>query len=98
MGCVKVKITPIGGISCKAESVGGINASARPVDGISVRAERVGRMDVTASRVGGIRCRVFRTCSPNIKAPYLEIEPTVVWVIAGQTQNDVYSNTHWNIN
>ena len=98
MGCVKVKITPIGGISCKAESVGGINASARPVDGISVRAERVGRMDVTASRVGGIHCRVFRTCSPNIKAPYLEIEPTVVWVIAGQTQNDVYSNTHWNIN
>lgn len=78
MGCVKVKITPIGGISCKAE--------------------RVGRMDVTASRVGGIHCRVFRTCSPNIKAPYLEIEPTVVWVIAGQTQNDVYSNTYWNIN
>ena len=98
MGCVKVKITPIGGISCKAEPVGNINASARPVDGISVRAERVGRMDVSASRVGGIHCRVFRTCSPNIRPPYLEIEPTVVWVIAGQTQNDVYSNTHWNIN
>lgn len=97
IGCVKVKITPIGGISCKAESVGGINASARPVDGISVRAERVGRMDVNASRIGGIHCRVFRTCSPSIRVPYLEISPTIAWIVAGETQNDVFSNTYWNI-
>lgn len=98
MSCFRVKITPIGGISCKVESVSRIHTVTSSVGGISTYAERVGHIDVTATRVGGIHCRVFRTCSPSIKSPYLEIEPTIVWVIAGQTQNDVYSNTHWHIN
>ena len=97
MGCVKVKLTPFGGITCRVYAVGGMDANARPVDGISVRAERIGGMDASATRVGGIFCRVFRTCSPNIRGPYLEINPTVVWILAGQTQNDVFSNTFWNI-
>ena len=98
MGCVQVKITPIGGISCKVSAVDGISADARPVGGMEARAERIGGMDASATRVGGIFCRVFKTCSPNIRGPYLEISPTVVWILAGQTENDVFSNTHWNIN
>lgn len=31
-------------------------------------------------------------------APYLEIEPEIIWVYPDtQTDNDVYSNTIWNI-
>lgn len=97
MGCITVKHTPIGGISCKcvgvdqmnvnAESQGGISASAKPLPGISA----------SAKRVGGISCRVYQICSVSIREPYLEISPTVIWVLAGQTYNDVFSNTFWNI-
>lgn len=98
MGCVKINLTPVGGIACKFSSVDGINASVNPIGGIDARAERIGIIGVNAKRIGGIFCRVYRTCSPSIRIPYLEISPTIVWVIAGQTQNDVYSNTYWNIN
>lgn len=98
MGCVKVILTPFGGIACKFSSIDGINASVNPIGGIDARAERIGIIGVNAKRIGGIFCRVYRTCSSSIRIPYLEISPTIVWVIAGQTQNDVYSNTYWNIN
>ena len=98
MGCLAVKYKRIGGVSCNAERVGGISTKAEPRNAIAVNAERIGAIDATAKRIGGIRCRVFQSCAPNIRGPYLEISPTVVWILAGQTQNDVFSNTYWTIN
>lgn len=98
MGCFVVKCERIGGIACNAERVGGISTKAEPRNAIAVHAERIGGIDATAKRIGGIRCRVFQSCAPNIRGPYLEISPTVVWILAGQTQNDVFSNTYWTIN
>ena len=98
MGCLVVKCTRIGGVSCKAERVGGISVNVESRNAVSARAERVGGIETSAKRVGGIFCRVYRSCAPNIRGPYLEISPTVVWILAGQTQNDVYSNTYWQIN
>ena len=98
MGCFVVKCERIGGIACNAERVGGISAKAESRNAISVHAERIGGIDATAKRLGGIRCRVWQSCASNIRPPYLEISPTVVWILAGQTQNDVFSNTYWQIN
>ena len=98
MGCLVVKYERIGGVSCNAERVGGISAKAESCNDIAVHAERIGGIDTTAKRIGGIRCRVWQSCAPNIRPPYLEISPTVVWILAGQTQNDVFSNIYWQIN
>ena len=35
-------------------------------------------------------------CSVNVTEPYLEIEPEILW-IADWGTNDVYSNTHWQV-
>lgn len=98
MGCVKIKYERIGGISCNAEKVGGVGVKVESRNAISAGAEKVSGIDATAKRIGGIFCRAFKVCAPSIQAPYLEISPTVVWILAGQTENDVFSNTFWQIN
>ena len=66
-------------------------------DWVSSRMDRLDDFVFTPTRKGGIHCKVFQSWSVNIRQPYLEISPTIVWVLAGHTQNDVYSNTTWNV-
>jgi hypothetical protein len=97
MSCILVRHTPIGGIGCASESVGGVSASSRPVGGIAASAFPAGGISVKAVSRGGISVRMWQECRVNIRPPYLEIEPTIVWVLNGWTSNDVYSNVHWNV-
>ena len=49
-------------------------------------------------KLGGIVCRATYTCEVNFRKPYLEIEPTFLWVYSDfETMNDVYSNVTWKI-
>lgn len=77
---------------------------------ISVGIRRVGAVKVSAekepdtvkglscSAVGGISVRVSHVCTPNIRTPYLEIEPEIIWVYPEwAVDNDVFSNTTWHI-
>ena len=98
MGCFVVKFKRIGGVSCMAERMGGIGVKAESRNAVSSCAERVGGIDTKTARIGGISCRMYQSCAPNIQGPYLEISPTVVWILAGQTENEVFSNTFWQIN
>lgn len=98
MSCLSVSMTPVGGITSSARMVdGGLTASAINMGGIVTKAEMVGGIRTEVKRKGGISCRFFQECRTGL-TPYLEIAPTVVWVLAGWTSNDVYSNTDWNIN
>lgn len=97
MSCISVTHTPIGGIYVTTRTVGGITASAFSVGGITASCTPVGGIYVTTTRVGGISVKMWQECSTNIRKNYLEIEPTVVWVLNGWTSNDVYSNTTWNV-
>ena len=97
MSCISVTHTPLGGIWCSTDSLGGIDVSAYPFGGISVAASPVGGIAVTVTRKSGISVRMWQECRTNIRHPYLEIEPTVVWVLNGWTSNDVFSNTTWNV-
>lgn len=85
-------------MSCKVYSNDGITVQAHKIGGIETNVDNIGGIETNVKRIGGIFCRVFRTCSPSIRVPYLEISPTIAWVVAGETQNDVFSNTYWNIN
>ena len=84
-------------MSCKVYSNDGITVQAHNIGGIETIVDNIGGIETNVKRIGGIFCRVFRTCSPSIRIPYLEISPTIAWIVAGQTQNDVFSNTYWNI-
>lgn len=70
------------------------------IGGVEADLTRVGGgISVSFTRKGGIACRMGLVCKPNIKHPYLEIEPTLIWVYPDwATDNNVYSNTHWNVN
>lgn len=84
-------------MSCKVYSNDGITVQAHKIGGIETNVDNIGGIETNVKRIGGIFCRVFRTCSPSIRVPYLEISPTIAWIVAGETQNDVFSNTYWNI-
>ena len=98
MGCLTVTYTRLGGMTASAERVGGISCSATRFGGVSATAERVGGMDASIERVGGMSCRFSLICSTGVVPPYLEINPEIIWVFTDwSAQNDVYSNTHWNV-
>ena len=95
---IRVRIDRIGGISGAAERIGGgVGFAVERIGGIRTATERHGGMEARAYRKGGIHCRMYREVKSSLNAPYLEIFPTVVWVLAGWTSNDVFSNTTWNV-
>lgn len=98
MSCITVSHSPIGGIWCSTGIVGWIDVNVYPFGGIVASGYPLGGIHVTATQNKGIYCRMWQECSTNIgKQKYLEIEPTIVWVLNGWTSNDVYSNTTWNV-
>lgn len=111
MSCLKVIVTREGGISSSMERVSGdftstlmcvagidgLTTTVTQVGGIESLLERRGGIWTSAKRKGGLSCKMWQVCTTSIERPYLEISPTVVWVLAGYTSNDVFSNTSWGI-
>lgn len=109
MSCLKVTFTREGGVSSSLERVdggitttltgvaGGMTTTVTRLGGIETFYERRGGIQTSVTRKGGISCKLWQVCATSLQKPFLEISPTVVWVLAGYTQNDVYSNTTWNI-
>lgn len=98
MGCLTVTYTRLGGMTASAERVGGISCSASRLGGVSAMAERVGGIDASMERVGEMTCRFALICDTGLVAPYLEINPEIIWVYPDwSAYNDVISNTHWNV-
>lgn len=94
-----VNVGRIGGLTNTFDREGGITTIAeRTEGGVSFHSERVGGIRTRTGRYGGIICRMYQEVRPSLSKPYLEIYPTVLWVLAGQSSdNDVYSNTDWNV-
>lgn len=98
VGGIATSTGRIGGIIVKSERYGGdMSIRTERQNGMTASAEYMTRMSVGAKREGGVRCRMFMICTPSFRNPYLEISPTVVWMLAGWTSNDVFSNTNWQI-
>lgn len=82
------------------ERIGGMSAAAvRQGDRLSCSAVSVDHIQATAVRQGGILCRVYQECRTNREGTYLELDPEIVWILAGSSKayNDVISNTSWYI-
>lgn len=97
MSCLLAILTRKGGVSTSAKMFGGISTNVQKMPGIFVSLQKATNITETFTRKGGLRCRLYQACSSSIRRPYLKIEPTIVWVLAGHTENDVISNTEWNI-
>lgn len=97
MSCLLVKLTRDGGVKSATERIGGISTSVQMMPGMTVSLQKMAGMTGTFSRRGGLSCRMYQACRSSIRRPFLEISPEIVWVLAGHTENDVYSNVDWNI-
>ncbi|MBQ6577233.1 MAG: hypothetical protein IJL91_05745 [Bacteroidales bacterium] len=77
--------------------VGSVSSSATLIDGgISSLVSSVGGdLHSSAEHVGRMSCSMYQVCRTSVAMHYLEISPKIVWMLAGHTENDVYSNTRW---
>lgn len=99
MGCLSFKLSRIGGGDASLTSVGGISVRLEGNGGIGASLTMVdGDYYVSLKKKGGMACRMGLVCKTNIRNPYLEIAPTIIWVYPDiAVDNEVYSNTHWNV-
>lgn len=87
--CLSTTLTRIDGIRATASRVGG---------DISCLASKVGGgITVGVKGTEGLSCAMYQVCRTNVNMHYLEISPQIVWLLAGHTENHVYSNTRWTI-
>ena len=94
-----ISIQRVGGLANNVERIGGITTIAKMGEGgVASALIKVGGIRTRTGRYGGILCRMYQEVRSSLSAPYLEISPTVLWVLTGQSSdNDVYSNTDWNV-
>lgn len=96
----------VGGMTASVSRVGDFSCSLAATKRVAFGMERAGGLSAILTRVKAFAGafewvtdfagRLEQVCSTNVTAPYLEIEPEIIWVADWGT-NDVYSNTHWNI-
>ena len=109
MKCFSVNIEKTDKMSTSLVTEEGISSEAEKLSFIRTLTEKIGgstfsffqrnyNTEYSVSREDGISCELVYTDEPNIPKPYLEIEPTFLWVYPDfETMNDVYSNVIWKI-
>lgn len=75
-------------LKTRLERIGGARACLSPEYGIEAEMHRVRT---------GMAVRFELVCDTNIFGPYLDIEPKILWIADWGAENDVYSNTNWNV-
>ena len=111
MSCMSASLTRVGGSKATLTRVDGnttvslgriggkTEVTSRLINNPVVSLDRVGG-NTTASlrRIGQMSCRLSLVCSSGVVIHYLEIEPTMIWVYPDfEVDNNVYSNTLWNV-
>ena len=96
----------VGGTTASVSRVGDFSCSLASTKRVAFGMERFGGLSGVMARIKGFggafewvynfAGNMVQVCSTNVTEPYLEIEPEIIWVADWGT-NDVYSNTHWNI-
>ena len=84
----------------KKSSVG-IKLVVKPVSDLDARIDykKALRLAQACSCNVPIFVKIDEFCGQILPTPYLEIEPEMIWVYAGwEVDNQVFSNTDWNIN
>lgn len=97
MSCISIKVERIGGMSIQALRIGAMSVFASKIDAMHAKIERIGGMSLDVGLVGGMHVNVYPVCSTSIHDKYLEIEPEILWMWNAPAENNVFSNTNWNV-
>lgn len=97
--CISISLQRVGAVTSTAtrepDAVTGVSCSA--VGGIVPAIEATEGIGASVS-VLSIAAHVSHVCTPSIRHPYLEIEPEIIWVYPDwAVDNNVFSNTNWNV-
>ena len=96
MSCLSASLTRVGGLDGSAVRVGGLQTSVAWVGGLDVSVCSASLLTGGMVWMSDFVAHIQPVCSVNVTEPYLEIEPEILW-IADWGTNDVYSNTHWQV-
>ena len=113
MSCMSAVVTPVKpGITQAISTVGGIESNAyiihsdldadatadRVIKDINVSIDHLINKEEVQIVKNRLSVNITLTCSVSISKPYLEIDPEILWIWSFTGDNDVYSNTDWNLN
>ena len=90
-------MTRVGGLSSDISERAVASTAVARVAALSGGLSRTGGMASSLLRVGGAAMGMSAVCDTDLRTPYLELRPVVVWVLDGWAYNDVFSNTTWGI-
>ena len=86
--CAKITLTRVDDCSVAVSRIGS-NASCKT--------RRIDDGSAALTRSDKFSWRLAQVCRASVSMPYLEIRPTIVWMLSGYTENEVLSNTRWNV-
>lgn len=97
MSCLSASLTRVGGLAAGMTGTARLGASLeRSGRMLAGGFARVGNFSGRFVRRGGAWMGMSAVCDANIAGAYLRIDPEILWLVDWGT-NDVYSNTHWNV-
>lgn len=88
----------VGDINVRVDEINDLNAEVESIPDLYVEVVHPADSGLTASATSvnsRLSVSVVLSCAINISAPYLEINPSLVWMFDNIADNDVYSNVHW---
>ncbi len=94
MGCLTFSAAPVYDSEFRAESCNDFVFSATCVNDFDFVATRVYNFLFGVSSLSRLSFRCELVCSVP---PYLEIEPDMIWLTDWSAENEVISNTLWNV-
>ena len=98
MGCISVILSKVGaGIKTTMTRIAGMSVRVDKMNSMTANMVKVGGIATNMAKIGGIQCEIYPVCSVDVRGKYLEIEPTILWIWNDPMENNVYSNTNWNV-
>lgn len=96
-GCINISSIKEGAIRLSSEREGQMLCFTAREGRISLKTAKNGQIEAGSERYGKMMVSSSFVCEVSKLAPYLEIEPAIVWLVDYEAQNRVLSNTRWNI-
>ena len=64
---------------------------------IEITSTRLGGIELASERIGKVMLSSSFVCEVSTLVPYLEIQPTTIWLLDWGAFNEVFSNTKWKV-
>ena len=98
MGCISIFLSKVGGgIKTTMSRIAGMSVRMDKMNGMSAKMAKIGGISADVAKIGKMKCAIYPVCTVDVGGNYLDIEPTILWIWNDPAENNVYSNTNWNV-